>query len=76
MDFGFEVGDNMASRVGDAMWFGPFKWLQKLAFHTPLVYAFIIGSFLYHDYIWYPRVGKPLVHTWLNTKWGRLFQDY
>ncbi len=76
VDFGFEVGDNMASRVGDSLWFGPLKKLQKLTFHTPLVYAFIFGSFLYHDYIWYPFIGKPLVRTWLNTKWGRLFQEY
>src|SRR5436309_9655389 len=28
--WGFKVGDNGASRVGDIMWFGPMKGVQKL----------------------------------------------
>lgn len=76
VDFGFEVGDNTASRVGDSLWFGPLKPLQKLAFHTPLVYAFILGSFIYHDYVWYPFTGRQHVRKWLNSKWGRLFRQY
>ena len=40
----FSVGDNFASRVGDVLWFGPLKGLQKLFFHTPLVYVFVAGS--------------------------------
>src|ERR1700737_1705521 len=35
--WGFSVGDNGASKVGDFMWFGPMKRFQKLFFHTPLV---------------------------------------
>ncbi len=76
VDFGFTVGDNAASRVGDAMWFGPLKPLQKLAFHTPLVYAFVLGSFIYHDYLWYPLIGRRHVRNWLTGKWGRLFRQY
>ena len=49
MNFHFSVGDNMASRVGDLIWFGPLRRFQKLFFHTPLVYLFIMGSYLYHD---------------------------
>src|SRR3954452_9432191 len=40
--WGFQVGDNGASRVGDVMWFGPLKPLQKVFFHTPLVNVFIM----------------------------------
>jgi len=76
IDFGFQVGDNLASRVGDTLWFGPLKSMQKIAFRTPLVYMFVFGSFLYHDYIWYPFIGQHHVRTWLNGKWGRLFQEY
>src|SRR5512146_607556 len=46
--WGFSVGDNAASKVGDFMWFGPLKGIQKLFFHTPLVHAFVLGSELYH----------------------------
>ena len=59
VDFGFEVGVTFAARVGHLTWFGPLKGLQKLFFHTPMVYLFILGSFLYHDYYWFPVKGKP-----------------
>ena len=73
----FHTGDNAISRVGKCLWFGPMRWLQKLMFHTPLVYAFIFGSAMYHDHIWYPLWGKKVVNDWLaNSPWGQLFGDY
>ncbi len=75
-NFGFRVGDNAASVVGDLLWFGPLKRLQKLMFHTPLVYAFVAGSFVYHDYVWYPIEGKRRVNKWMQTRWGQLFESY
>ena len=75
-NFGFQVGDNAASRVGDMFWFGPLKWVQRLMFHTPLVYMFILGSFVYHDYIWFPTAGRKIVNEWSKSKWGQLFAQY
>lgn len=77
VNFKFTVGDNMASKVGDFMWFGPLKPLQKLFFHTPLVYLFVFGSFFYHDKIWWPLKGRPLMNKiFRENKWGRLFTSY
>ncbi|MFW5999002.1 MAG: DUF362 domain-containing protein [Halanaerobiaceae bacterium] len=77
VDYGFEVGDNLASSVGDLLWFGPLKWLQRILFHTRFVYTFIFGSFFYHDKIWYPLKGRKIVREWEeNTKWGQLFKQY
>ena len=77
LNFGFSVGDNMASKVGDAIWFGPLKALQKILVRTPLVYFFIFGSYFYHDFIWWPLKGKRLQRDHaLNTKWGKLFGSY
>ncbi len=76
-NWGFHTGDNTASRVGKLFWFGPMRWLQRLMFHTPIVYAFIVGSAVYHDHIWYPFAGKKVVDDWLaNSPWGRLFASY
>ncbi len=73
----FETGNNAASSVGKLFWFGPMRWLQRLMFHTPIVYAFIFGSAVYHDHLWYPFRGKRVVKQWLReSKWGRLFADY
>jgi len=76
INFGFSVGDNLASRVGDLIWFGSLKGVQKLFFHTPLVYLFVFGSALYHDYFWYPLKGRKTVRKIESTKWGRLFSEY
>jgi len=76
VNFGFSVGDNAASAVGDMFWFGPLKRLQHLMFHTPVVYFFIWSSFFFHDYVWYPTKGKRIVKKWMKTKWGRLFDEY
>jgi len=75
--WGFSVGDNLASRVGDVLWFGPLKRLQKLFFHTPLVYLFVAGSYLYHDYLWYPVFGTRREREFIRTSpWGALFARY
>ena len=75
--WGFEVGDNGASRVGDIMWFGPMKRFQKLFFHTPLVNVFIFGSEAYHDYYRWPLKDKRTFEHWKKTtSWGRLFDAY
>ena len=74
MNFKFHVGDNFASRFGDLFWFSPLKRIQKMLFHTPLVYLFVFGSYFYHDCIWWPFVGKRImdvIHA--NTDWGRFF---
>jgi uncharacterized protein (DUF362 family) len=76
-NWGFSVGDNAASRVGDVMWFGPLKRFQKLFFHTPLVHAFVLGSEVYHDYYRWPRKDRAAFESWRSsTPWGRLFAEY
>jgi len=76
VNFNFKVGNNAASSIGNIFWFGPFKHLQKLMFRTPLVNIFIFGSFIYHDYFWYPLKGKKYVDEYLKTEWGKLFMQY
>jgi uncharacterized protein (DUF362 family) len=76
-NWGFTVGDNAASRVGDALWFGPLKGVQKLLFHTPLVHAFSFGSELYHDYYRWPLRERSVFDVWRRaTEWGALFDSY
>ncbi|MCX6139051.1 MAG: DUF362 domain-containing protein [Ignavibacteriales bacterium] len=77
VNFCFTVGDNLASRAGGVFWFGPLRFLQKLLFHTPLVYLFVYSSFFYHDYFWWPLKGKPLMDKVRRTsQWGALFETY
>jgi len=77
LNFGFRVGDNLASLIGDLLWFGPLKRFQKLFFRTPLVYLFVFGSSFYHDRIWWPFVGRRIMEVIAaNTTWGKLFSEY
>ena len=76
-NWGFHTGSNAASAVGNAVWFGPLRFLQRVLFHTPIVYAFILGSAVYHDHVWYPLRGRRAVAEWLaGSPWGRLFAAY
>jgi uncharacterized protein (DUF362 family) len=75
--WGFHVGDNGASMVGDLMWFGPLKKMQKVFFHTPLVNVFIFGSEAYHDYYRWPLKDRRIFEKWrAETHWGELFRRY
>jgi len=75
--WGFTVGDNGASLVGDLFWFSPLKRFQKLFFRTPLVHLFIFGSEAYHDYYRWPLRDRKTFETWqTTTEWGRLFKAY
>jgi uncharacterized protein (DUF362 family) len=76
LNFNFPVGHNLIS-AGAIFWFSPLKFMQRLLFHTPLVYFFVFGSALYHDTLWYRFKGKPIFDHWLKTtEWGQLFQGY
>ncbi len=73
----FHVGNNFASSVGHGLWHSPLKAIQKLFFHTPLVYIFIWASFVYHDWVWWPLKGKGIqAKLRRDTTWGRMFETY
>jgi len=75
--WGFSVGDNFASRVGDVLWFSPVKKIQNFFFRTPLVNVFILGSESYHDYYRWPVRDRKVFENWkAGTHWGRLFAHY
>jgi uncharacterized protein (DUF362 family) len=77
LNFHFSVGDNLASRVGDTIWFGPLKSMQRFFFRTPLVHLFVMGSYVYHDWFWWPLVGKRRMEILQSgTEWGRFFAQY
>jgi len=50
--------------------------LEPILFHTPLFKACILGSEWYHDYFWYPLIGKRRVKQFMKTEWGKLWQRY
>ena len=52
---------------------GPLRFLEKIALHSPLVVWAPFASNVYHDWLWYPTVGKMKIARFRGSKWGRLF---
>lgn len=55
---------------------GALKFVEPWLFHTKLFNAAIFGSEFYHDYFWYPLVGKKRIAEFNKTEWGKLFNRY
>ncbi len=78
LNFGFEVKKSpvirwdqiLRSRTADA------EWLHELLFCSPLFKAFIFASGFYHDWLWYPLIGKRRTRKFMRTDWGKLFERY
>lgn len=55
---------------------GAFKFVEPLLFHTGLFKMCVFASEFYHDYMWYPTIGKRRINEFNNTEWGKLFSRY
>jgi uncharacterized protein (DUF362 family) len=63
--------------VGDQLFRkGPLSFIEPLLFHTGLFKLCVFGSAFYHDYLWYPLVGKRIIRKFNKGKWGKLFKKY
>lgn len=62
-------GDQMLRR-------GPLRFLERVLLHSPLVVWAPFASNVYHDWLWYPTVGRSIIRRHAGTPWGRLFQHY
>jgi uncharacterized protein (DUF362 family) len=68
--------NTFASRGQKMIYWGPLKPFEKLLLRSPLVPWSYAASIGYHDYYWYPLIGKARVREALATPWGRLFREY
>ncbi|MEW5701087.1 MAG: DUF362 domain-containing protein [Candidatus Zixiibacteriota bacterium] len=55
---------------------GPLRFLEKIALHSPLVVWAPFASNVYHDWLWYPTVGRKIIRSFRRTEWGKLFEEY
>jgi hypothetical protein len=51
----------------------PFHWLF---FYSPFFRLLIMASEVYHDWFWYPLIGKRKINQFKETEWGQLFESY
>jgi uncharacterized protein (DUF362 family) len=55
---------------------GPLRPLKHLLLHSPLVVWAPFASNVYHDWLWYPTIGRRRIRDFAETPWGRLFEQY
>jgi uncharacterized protein (DUF362 family) len=55
---------------------GWLRPLERLLLHSPLAAWAPMASNLYHDWLWYPTIGRARIRTFMQTDWGHLFQQY
>lgn len=75
VNYEFETGKSLVV-FWDQMLRKKVPLFEPLLFHTPLFKLPILGSALYHDYFWYPLIGKKRVKNFMNSRWGKVFQRY
>ena len=77
VNFGFYADENtFASRGQKMIYWGWLKPLEKILLRTLLVPWSYAASIIYHDWYFYPFIGKKRVKNMLNTEWGNLFNTY
>jgi len=65
-----------ASKGQHALYWGPLRPVQKILLRTVLQPWAYAASWVYHDWYWYPFVGKKQIDRVMHSDWARLFRNY
>jgi len=65
-----------ASRMQHRIYWGSLKKPLEWSLKTWLAPWSYVASIVYHDWLWYPFLGKRPVEKALASPWGRLFENY
>jgi uncharacterized protein (DUF362 family) len=65
-----------AARMQHRIYWGPLKRWIEWSLKTWLAPWAYIASVLYHDWFWYPVLGRARLRTALASEWGRLFANW
>ena len=76
INFGFETRRSLVIWGDQLIRKGFLRPLERLLLHSPLVVWAPFASNVYHDWFWYPTIGKARIREFLRTDWGRLFNQY
>lgn len=76
LNFGFKAKKSFVIWGDQMLRLGPLRFLERILLHSPLVVWAPFASNVYHDYLWYPTIGKRRIRAFSRTDWGRLFERY
>lgn len=76
MNFHFSTSKSLVIWGDQLIRKGALRPLEKILLHSPLVVWAPFASNVYHDWMWYPTVGKARIRQFNATGWGALFRKY
>lgn len=76
VNFGFKAKRSLVIATDQFIRKGPLQFAENLLLKSPLMIWAPFASNVYHDYLWYPLVGKKRIREFMKTKWGRVFKNY
>ncbi len=76
VNFGYEVGETLASRGQKAIYHGLLKPLEKPLLRSPIVPWSYAASNVYYNWFWFTKYGRKRVDEFMKTEWGKLFESY
>ena len=76
VDFGFTTRRSLVIWGDQLIRKGFLRPFERLLLHSPLIVWAPFASNVYHDWLWYPTVGRVRIQRFMRTDWGRLFQTY
>jgi hypothetical protein len=76
VNFGFTTKKSIVIWGDQMLRKGLLRFLEKPLLHSPLVVWAPFASNLYHDFLWYPVIGKKRIRKFMETEWGQMFQKY
>ena len=76
VNFGFTTRRSLVIWGDQLIRKGFLRPLERLLLHSPLMVWAPIASNVYHDWFWYPTVGRARIRAFDRTEWGQLFRRY
>ncbi|MBA4180179.1 MAG: iron-sulfur cluster-binding protein [Anaerolinea sp.] len=68
--------DTFVSWGQKQIYWGKLHKFEKALLRTPIVPWSFFASNVYHNYYWYPLLGKRRIAKMMDTEWGKLFKSY
>ena len=76
LNFRFKTKRSLVIWGDQMLRLGPLRFLERIALHSPLVFWAPIASNMYHDWLWYPTIGRRKIKKFMDSPWGKLWQTY
>jgi len=76
MNFGFKTKRSLVIWGDQMLRIGFLRSLERILLKSPLVFWAPMASNFYHDFLWYPTVGRHRIRSFQKSSWGRLWKTY